>query len=91
MVGDQYTIADMSIWPWYGGVVSNAVYDAAEFLEVHTYTNVRRWMNMIEGRKAVGRGRMVNGVFGKPENQLRERHDAEDFETKTQDKLEPAS
>ena len=91
MVGDQYTIADMSIWPWYGGVMSNTVYNAAEFLEVHTYTNVQRWMNVIGERKAVQRGRMVNGVFGKPENQLRERHDAEDFETKTQDKLESAS
>jgi GST-like protein len=91
MCGDEYTIADMAIWPWYGGVMSNAVYSAAEFLEVHTYTNVLRWMRVIEAREAVGRGRMVNGVFGKPENQLRERHDAEDFETKTQDKLEAAS
>jgi GST-like protein len=89
--GDEYTIADMAIWPWYGGVMSNAVYDAAEFLEVHTYTNVQRWMNLLQARKAVQRGRMVNGVFGKPENQLRERHDAEDFETKTQDKLEATS
>ena len=90
MVGDEYTIADMSIWPWYGGVMSNAVYNAAEFLDVHTYTNVQRWMQVIESRKGVGRGRMVNGVFGKPENQLRERHDAEDFETKTQNKLDAA-
>ncbi len=91
MAGDEYTIADMSIWPWYGGVMANVVYNAAEFLETHTYTNVQRWMHVIEARKAVRRGRMVNGVFGKPENQLRERHDAGDFETKTQDKLEAAS
>jgi GST-like protein len=91
MAGDEYTIADMAIWPWYGGVVANVVYNAAEFLETHTYTNVRRWMDVIEARKAVKRGRMVNGVFGKPENQLRERHDAGDFETRTQDKLEPAT
>jgi GST-like protein len=91
MAGDEYTIADMAIWPWYGGVMSNAVYDAAEFLETHTYTNVQRWMEVIQARKAVQRGRMVNSVFGKPENQLLERHDAEDFETKTQDKLNPES
>ena len=88
MAGGEYTIADMSIWPWYGAVMSNAVYNAAEFLEAHTYTNVERWTRLIAERSAVKRGRMVNGVFGKPENQLRERHDAEDFETRTQDKLE---
>ncbi|MFT4570579.1 MAG: GST-like protein [Hyphomicrobiaceae bacterium] len=90
IAGSEYTIADMAIWPWYGGVMSNAVYDAAEFLETHTYKNILRWMKVIESRKAVSRGRMVNGVFGKPENQLRERHDASDFQTRTQDKLEPA-
>jgi GST-like protein len=72
-------------------VISNTVYNAAEFLETHTYTNVKRWMAVIGAREAVVRGRMVNGVFGKPENQLRERHDADDFETKTQDKLEATS
>lgn len=91
IAGSEYTIADMAIWPWYGGVVANAVYNAAEFLEAHTYTNIARWMKVVEARPCTKRGRMVNGVFGKPENQLRERHDAEDFETKTQDKLEPAS
>lgn len=91
MAGDEYTIADMAIFPWYGGVMSNAVYNAAEFLETHTYTNVQRWMEVIQTRTAVKRGRMVNGVFGEPKDQLRERHDADDFETKTQDKLEPAS
>jgi len=90
MAGDEYTIADMAIWPWYGGVMTNAVYNAAEFLQTQTYTNVQRWMDVIGARKAVARGRMVNGVFGKPENQLRERHDASDFELRTQDKLEPA-
>jgi len=88
MAGTEYTIADMAIWPWYGAVLSNAAYNAAEFLEAHTYTNVLRWSAQIGGREAVRRGRMVNAVFGKPENQLRERHDASDFETKTQDKLE---
>jgi len=91
IAGAEYTIADMAIWPWYGGVISNAVYGAAEFLEAHTYTNVVRWTKQIGDRKTVQRGRMVNGVFGKPENQLRERHDAEDFERKTQDKIEAAS
>jgi len=91
MVGDEYSIADMAIWPWYGGVMNNVVYNAAEFLETHTYTNVQRWVDETGERKGVQRGRMVNGVFGKPEHQLRERHDAEDFETKTQDKVAAAS
>jgi len=91
MVGDEYTIADMAIWPWYGGLMANVVYNAAEFLETHTYTNLQRWVDLVAAREAVARGRMVNGVFGKPEHQLRERHDASDFETKTQDKLEAAS
>ena len=91
MAGADYTIADMAIWPWYGGLMSNAVYNAAEFLQVHTYTNVKRWMDVVGARPAVQRGRMVNGVFGKPEHQLRERHDASDFETRTQDKLEKAT
>ena len=85
--GGDYTIADMAIWPWYGGLVSNAIYSAAEFLETHTYTNVLRWSASISKREAVRRGRMVNAVYGKPENQLRERHDASDFETKTEDKI----
>ena len=88
MTGSQYTIADIAIWPWYGSVLSNAAYNAAEFLEAHTYTNVLRWSAQIAARPAVRRGRMVNAVFGKPENQLRERHDASDFDTKTEDKLQ---
>lgn len=88
MAGTEYTIADMAIWPWYGAVMSNAAYNAAEFLETHTYTNVVRWNAQIGARPAVRRGRMVNAVFGKPENQLRERHDASDFELRTEDKLE---
>ncbi len=87
MAGDEYSIADMSIWPWYGAVMTNAVYDAGEFLEAHTYTNLERWQRQLFERKAVQRGRMVNRPFGKPETQLLERHDAEDFETKTQDKV----
>lgn len=87
MVGDEYTIADIAIWPWYGALVLNQVYSAAEFLQADQYTHVNRWANEIDGRDAVKRGRMVNRMMGKPENQLRERHDADDFETKTQDKI----
>jgi GST-like protein len=88
MVGDQYTIADMAIWPWYGAVVKNIVYDAAEFLEAHTYRNVIRWADEVAQRPAVKRGRMVNKTWGEPATQLHERHDASDFELRTQDKLE---
>ncbi|MFK7801018.1 MAG: glutathione-dependent disulfide-bond oxidoreductase [Anaerolineae bacterium] len=88
MVGDEYTIADMAIWPWYGGLVIHDSYKGSEFLEAHTYTNVIRWANEIGDREATKRGRMVNRGFGPLEEQLRERHDASDFETKTQDKLE---
>ena len=88
MAGDDYSIADMAIWPWYGALVANKVYEAGEFLEVHTYTHVNRWTNEIAKREAVKRGRMVNRVFGELESQLHERHDAGDFDTKTQDKLE---
>ncbi|WP_100640386.1 glutathione-dependent disulfide-bond oxidoreductase [Marinobacter salexigens] len=87
VAGDEYTIADMAIWPWYGALVTNAVYDAAEFLEAHTYTNVMRWALELKKRPAVQRGRMVNRAWGEPETQLHERHDASDFEHKTQDKL----
>ncbi len=91
MCGDDYTIADMAIWPWYGAVLKNLAYDAAEFLEAHTYTNVIRWTDQIAERPAVKRGRMVNRAWGEPEEQLLERHDASDFELKTQDKIgEPA-
>jgi GST-like protein len=88
MAGDEYSIADMAIWPWYGAVVLGVVYNAGEFLSVHEYKNVLRWTKQIGERPAVKRGRMVNSTNGKPESQLRERHDASDFDTKTQDKIE---
>ncbi|WP_439531722.1 glutathione-dependent disulfide-bond oxidoreductase [Marinobacter adhaerens] len=87
IAGDEYTIADMAIWPWYGALVKNKVYDAAEFLEARTYTNVIRWADEIAQRPAVRRGRMVNRAWGEPSSQLHERHDASDFETQTQDKI----
>ncbi len=87
VAGSEYTIADMAIWPWYGGMAKGWQYDAAEFLSVHEYTNVIRWADQIYARPAASRGRMVNRTSGKPEHQLRERHDASDFETKTQDKV----
>lgn len=86
--GQDYTIADMAIWPWYGALVKNTVYDAAEFLDAQIYTNVLRWADEIGARSAVKRGRMVNRTWGELNGQLYERHDASDFETKTQDKLE---
>lgn len=88
MAGDEYTIADMAIYPWYGALVKNRVYDAAEFLQAHTYTHVQRWADEIDARPAVQRGRMVNRTWGDPSEQLHERHDASDFEHKTQDKLD---
>lgn len=91
MVGDEYTIADMAIWPWYGNLVTGTQYNAQEFLDVKTYKNVVRWAEMLAERPAVQRGRMVNRVMGEPHEQLHERHDASDFDTKTQDKLESAS
>ncbi len=87
--GDEYTIADMAIWPWYGGVVRNLVYKAAQFLEAHTYTNLIRWVDEVNERKAVKRGQMVNRPFGDKSKQLLERHDASDFELRTQDILDP--
>ncbi|WP_166263481.1 glutathione-dependent disulfide-bond oxidoreductase [Marinobacter caseinilyticus] len=87
IAGDEYTIADMAIWPWYGALVMNKVYDAAEFLQTHTYKNVLRWTEEVAQRPAVQRGRMVNRTWGEPSEQLHERHSASDFETKTQDKL----
>lgn len=87
MAGDEYSIADMAIWPWYGGLVVNAIYDAAEFLDTQSYTNVNRWTQQIAARPAVKRGRMVNRGWGEPSSQLLERHDASDFDTKTQDKV----
>jgi len=88
IAGDEYTIADMAVWPWYGSLVKNTVYEAAEFLEAHTYTNVLRWTNEVAKRPAVQRGRMVNRAWGELSSQLYERHDASDFELRTQDKLE---
>jgi GST-like protein len=90
MCGDEYTIADIAIWPWYGQLLLNRLYDAAEFLDAESYTHVMRWTKEIDGRDTVRRGRMVNRVSGKLHRQLRERHDAADFETKTQDKIEAA-
>jgi GST-like protein len=88
MAGDEYTIADMAIWPWYGNLTTGAMYgESATFLETHTYTNVLRWRDEIAERAAVKRGRMVNRVNGKLSEQLHQRHDADDFETKTQDKV----
>jgi GST-like protein len=87
LAGSEYTIADIAVWPWYGGLVKGWLYGAAEFLQVEDYKNVQRWANTIGERAAVQRGRMVNRTFGEPSSQLHERHDASDFETKTQDKL----
>ena len=90
LCGDDYTIADMAVWPWYGGLVMGWQYDSGEFLNVEIYTNVKRWADETHSREPVRRGRMVNRVRGEASGQLRERHDAGDFETKTQDKLEAA-
>ncbi|WP_376691758.1 glutathione-dependent disulfide-bond oxidoreductase [Wenzhouxiangella sp. EGI_FJ10409] len=87
IAGNDYTIADMAIWPWYGCLALDRVYEAAEFLQTYEYENVMRWARAIDERPAVKRGRMVNSVFGKPENQLRERHNASDFEHRTWDKI----
>jgi GST-like protein len=88
--GDQYTIADMAIWAWYGAMVLGKLYEAAEFLDVESYTHLLRWAKHIDARDAVKRGKMVNRSWGQPEGQLRQRKDASDFENKTQDKLEPS-
>jgi GST-like protein len=85
--GAAYTVADIAIFPWYGGLVRNEAYNAAEFLSAHEYTHVLRWANAIAARPAVKRGRIVNRAFGDPAGQLHERHDAADFDTKTQDKI----
>lgn len=89
IIGDDYTIADMAIWPWYGQLAKGLSYGAGEFLQVHTYTNVVRWADEVAQRPAVRRGRMVNRIQGEPSSQLHERHDASDFDTRTQDKLAP--
>ncbi len=87
IAGSEYTIADIAIWPWYGALAKGSLYDAGEFLSVQDYTHVQRWADTIGKRPAVQRGRMVNRTFGDLSSQLHERHDAADFETKTQDKL----
>ena len=86
MVGDDYTIADMAIWPWYGAIMRDA-YAAQEFLSVGDYPNVSRWVDLVGERDAVKRGRMVNRTFGGPETQLRERHDAADFDVNREDMM----
>ena len=88
IAGAEYTIADIAIWPWYGGLAKGVLYEAGEFLAVHEYKNVLRWADQIAERPAVQRGRMVNRTWGEPSTQLAERHDAADFDTKTQDKLQ---
>ena len=87
LAGNDYTIADMAVWPWYGALVKGLIYDAGEFLSVHEYKHVLRWTDEIAVRPAVQRGRKVNRVFGEPSSQLHERHEASDFDTKTQDKV----
>jgi GST-like protein len=88
VAGDGYSIADIAIWPWYGGLAKGVLYGAGEFLGVQEYKNLQRWADAIAARPAVRRGRMVNRTWGEPSSQLHERHDASDFETRTQDKVE---
>ena len=87
VAGDEYSVADMAIWPWYGRLAKGQLYEAGEFLQVQDYTRVLRWSNQIAERPAVKRGRMVNCTTGRPSGQLHERHDAGDFDTRTQDKM----
>ena len=89
LAGDDYTVADIAVWPWYGALAKGLLYEAGEFLSVHEYKNVIRWADEIGQRPAVKRGRMVNRVMGDPASQLHERHDASDFELRTQDKIAP--
>ncbi len=88
MAGDEYSIADIAIWPWYGVLVQGKLYEAGEFLDTASYKHMNRWTDEIAARAAVKRGRMVNRAWGVPEEQLLERHDAGDFKTKTMDKLQ---
>jgi GSH-dependent disulfide-bond oxidoreductase len=88
LAGDDYTIADIAVWPWYGALAKGLLYEAGEFLQVQEYRCVQRWTDSIAQRPAVQRGRMVNRTWGQPSSQLHERHEAGDFDTKTQDKLE---
>jgi GST-like protein len=87
LAGDEYTIADMAVWPWYGALAKGQLYEAGEFLQVQEYAQVLRWTDRIAQRPAAMRGRMVNRTWGQPSSQLHERHDASDFDTRTQDKL----
>ena len=91
LAGADYTVADMAVWPWYGALAKGQLYEAGEFLQVHEYKNVVRWADQIAQRPAVQRGRKVNRTWGEPASQLHERHDASDFDTKTQDKLAPSN
>jgi GST-like protein len=91
LAGDDYTIADMAVWPWYGTLVKGQLYEAGEFLQVQEYRNVLRWTEQIAQRPAARRGRMVNRTWGQPQSQLHERHEASDFDTRTQDKLGPSN
>jgi GST-like protein len=87
LAGHDYTIADIAVWPWYGGLAKGLLYGAGEFLSVHEYKNVQRWTDAIAKRPGVQRGRMVNRTWGDPASQLHERHEASDFESQTQDKI----
>ena len=91
LAGDDYTIADIAVWPWYGALAKGLLYEAGEFLQVQEYTHVQRWTDQIAARPAVQRGRMVNRAWGEPASQLHERHEASDFDTKTQDKVAASS
>src|SRR5579883_886471 len=91
LAGDEYTIADIAVWPWYGGMAKGVMYGGGGFLDVQSYKNLQRWTEQVGARPAVRRGRMVNAAWGDPAHQLRERHDAGDFETRTQDKLDAAA
>jgi GST-like protein len=86
LAGDDYTIADMAVWPWYGVLAMGQIYGAGEFLQVQDYTHLQRWTAEIAQRPAAQRGRKVNRVTGEPSGQLHERHDASDFDTRTQDR-----
>ena len=87
LAGDEYTLADIAVWPWYGALAKGLLYNSGEFLQVEEYRHVRRWTDEIAQRPGVKRGRMVNRTWGDPASQLHERHDASDFDTMTQDKV----
>ncbi|MEI8145310.1 MAG: glutathione-dependent disulfide-bond oxidoreductase [Alphaproteobacteria bacterium] len=91
LAGKDYSVADIAVWPWYGALAKGLVYGAGESLQVQDYTHVQRWADAIAARPAVQRGRMGNRVMGEPSSQLHERHDASDFDTKTQDKIAAGS